>query len=112
MFAFHNLKVKMILFIIFLFLVPFMAAFYFGYTGHTLITPIVIATMMAFFNVRDGWREGGAAKSMLLGTVFSAIVIIPVYYAGSGSEDFNEEASYYPPAAAYYPCPTSASALG
>jgi hypothetical protein len=77
----ETMKVMMF-FAIFLFLVPFMAAFYFGYTGHTLITPIVIAIMLAFENVRTGWREGGVLKSMLVGTVFAVIVTIPVYYAG------------------------------
>jgi hypothetical protein len=71
-----------IIFTAFMFLLPLGLAFYWGYVGGTLAAPITIAVLMSLFNVRDGWREGGIIKSMFLGTLFSAIVVVPTYYAG------------------------------
>ena len=75
----------MIIFALCLFLFPFGLAFYWGYVGGTIAAPITIAVLMALFNVRDGWREGGIVRSMLLGTLFSALVTIPVYFVGRWS---------------------------
>ena len=65
---------------------PFVAAFLFGYSGFSLIAPFIMAIVPASYMVWVGWRyqyprggSGGAALSILMGTFFWSLMIVPVF---------------------------------
>jgi hypothetical protein len=64
------------------FSIPFVAAFWFGFIGHHITTPIWIAGVMTVWNIWDGWRQGGIIKSVILGVIYASSVVIPIYFVG------------------------------